>query len=383
MLPPIRLVGADLLRGGEIRQRSVAIAQGRITKGPLPAADFSGHLILPGIIDLFAEYRPGPDPATGIAKAGLAAARAGITTQWLAQGYSWEGGARSPLAARGFLEALANAPSGRCDIRAKIVADTHLVEDDGALIDLLREYRVGAVSFANMAARVIEMARNHPAELRARAQATATTPEALAQAAACAAGRARDVPRHLCRLADAFDMMGVIYASHGDPNAERREFHSMLGARIAECPACHGAAAAARAMGNPVLAAACPPAPGLPSTLDLVAAGLVDALVSGASPAALPAAAFDLVARDMLDLPAAWALISQKPAEIMELADRGTLDYGMRADLVVISKATLRVEATISAGRLTHATPGALARIGAAAPQKHAASRRKPVIAAQ
>ena len=37
-LPPIRLTGATILREGELRQRSVAIARGRITRGPLPAA---------------------------------------------------------------------------------------------------------------------------------------------------------------------------------------------------------------------------------------------------------------------------------------------------------------------------------------------------------
>ena len=49
-LPPLRFTGATVLREGELQARSLAIADGRITKGPLPELDLSGYLILPGII---------------------------------------------------------------------------------------------------------------------------------------------------------------------------------------------------------------------------------------------------------------------------------------------------------------------------------------------
>jgi hypothetical protein len=47
------------------------------------------------------------------------------------------------------------------------------------------------------------------------------------------------VPRHLCALAEAFDEMGVLYATRADPDGETRERHSMIGARIALFPASH------------------------------------------------------------------------------------------------------------------------------------------------
>jgi alpha-D-ribose 1-methylphosphonate 5-triphosphate diphosphatase len=37
----------------------------------------------------------------------------------------------------------------------------------------------------------------------------------------------------------------------------------------------------------------------------------------------------------------------------MRMPDRGVIDYGKRADLVVVNKATLAVEATIAGGRLS------------------------------
>ena len=52
LLPPLRLTGATILRGGVLQKRSLVIADGVITKGPLPQVDMSGYLILPGIIDL-------------------------------------------------------------------------------------------------------------------------------------------------------------------------------------------------------------------------------------------------------------------------------------------------------------------------------------------
>ncbi|WP_407943290.1 hypothetical protein [Mangrovicoccus ximenensis] len=50
----MRFTGARILRDGALQERSIAIAEGRITKGPLPAVDMSGYLILPGVIDMMA-----------------------------------------------------------------------------------------------------------------------------------------------------------------------------------------------------------------------------------------------------------------------------------------------------------------------------------------
>ena len=79
---------------------------GRITRGPLPEVDLTGYLILPGIIDLHGDAferhtAPRPSAPFPIAEVGLRAtdreaAANGITTAWLAQSWSWEGGKRGP-----------------------------------------------------------------------------------------------------------------------------------------------------------------------------------------------------------------------------------------------------------------------------------------------
>lgn len=135
----------------------------------------------------------------------------------------------------------------------------------------------------------------------------------------------------------------------------------MIGARICEFPIARSAAALARAVNDPVLM-------GAPNVVrggsqsgniaatDLIRRGMCDALVSDYYYPALSRAAFRLVDDGILDLPAAWAMISTRPAEILCLADRGVIAYGKRADLCVVNEETRRVEATLSAGRLTHLT---------------------------
>jgi alpha-D-ribose 1-methylphosphonate 5-triphosphate diphosphatase len=167
------------------------------------------------------------------------------------------------------------------------------------------------------------------------------------------------VPRHLCRLAEAFDGLGVTYGSHGDPDGETRERFAMIGAKVAAFPLSRRAAATARAMGDPVVLAAPDvqrgrhPAGRVPA-LDLLRDRLCDALASDWHPPALSAAAWTLVDEGRMTLPEAWALVSRAPAQILRLHDRGEIAPGKRADLVVVNAATRAVEATIAGGRLAY-----------------------------
>ncbi|MCE8459534.1 amidohydrolase family protein, partial [Rhodovulum sulfidophilum] len=132
-----------------------------------------------------------------------------------------------------------------------------------------------------------------------------------------------------------------------------------LGARIAEFPTTRRAAAAAKAMNDPVLLGA-PDVmrdgsqPGQVPATDLIAQGLCDALVSDFYYPALTHAVWRLVDLGLKTLPQAWAMVSQRPAEILRLPDRGRLDIGKRADLCVINERTRAVEMTIAGGRLTY-----------------------------
>ncbi|MEI4485726.1 alpha-D-ribose 1-methylphosphonate 5-triphosphate diphosphatase [Frigidibacter sp. MR17.14] len=368
LLPPLRLTGAEILRDGVMQRRSLALEGGRITRGPLPEVDMTGFYLLPGIIDLHGDaferhITPRPsasfDIVQGLASADREAAANGVTTAFLAQGWSWEGGPRGPEACEHLLAALdALRPTQLTDLRVQIRAETHMVGSADRLIAAVEKHRVGYVVFNNHLAQAVEMQADRPGDFAVWAQKLGRSPEAHGRAVSAASARAREVPRHLCRLAEAFDRLGVVYGSHDDPDGDTREHYSMIGARIAEFPTGRTAAAAAKAMNDPVLM-------GAPNVVrggsqagniaatDLIEVGLCDALVSDYYYPALAQAAWALVDRGLKTLPEAWAMISARPAEILRMPDRGRLDHGRRADVTVVNAETRAVEATICGGRLT------------------------------
>ena len=369
LLPPLRLVGATVLRDGVMQRRSVAIADGRITRGPLPEVDLTGYLVLPGIIDLHGDgFERHIQPRTGVsfdlAGALRSAAReiagCGITTAWLAQGWSWEGAHRSPEAAEALLAAHDRLRgSFGSDIRVQLRAEVHLTDDTARLIAAVRRFGVDFVIFNDHLAEGRAIQARRPADFALWARKLGRDPADLGASLDAAEARAADVPRHLCSLGEAFDELRVAYGSHDDPDGETRERYSMIGARIAEFPTSRVAAAAAKAMGSPVLMGA--PnvvrgrsASGNVAAEALIAERLCDALVSDYHYPALPQAAFALVDRGLCSLPEAWAMISTAPANILRLHDRGRIEPGLRADLAIVNAATREIEATIAGGRMAY-----------------------------
>ena len=367
--PALRLTGARILRDGEFQSRSLAIADGRITKGPLPEVNLEGYLILPGIIDLHGDAferhiapRPSaPFPlATGLRATDRDAAANGVTTAWMAQSWSWEGGHRGPDFAIRMMEALAAyRPHALTDLRLQIRCETHTVDTADRLLDAVAAHGIDYVVFNNHLEEALTLASLRPEEIVSWARKAGRTAEAHMALVHAAKKQQREVPRYLCRLAERFDALGVSYGSHDDPDGETREMFSMIGAKICEFPTSRSAAALARAVGDPVLM-------GAPNVVrggsqagniaaaDLVRAGLCDALVSDYYYPALAQAAFRLADDGVMSLPAAWALISERPAQILRLPDRGRLDLGRRADVVVVNEETRAIEATLSGGRITH-----------------------------
>ncbi|MFN0115119.1 MAG: alpha-D-ribose 1-methylphosphonate 5-triphosphate diphosphatase [Paracoccaceae bacterium] len=376
-LPPMRLVGAAVLRDGVLQSRSVALAAGRITRGPLPEVDLTGYYVLPGIVDLHGdgfERHISPRPsapfpiATGLAGYDREAASCGVTTAYLAQGWSWEGGHRGPDAAEALFAALdAFRPQALTDLRIQIRAETHLVSEGARLIDTVRRHAIGYVVFNDHLGEAVEMRRSTPGDFASWAHKIGRRPEELWAAIGAATARAPDVPRHLCRLAEAFDGMGVEYGSHDDPDGDTRERYRMIGARIAEFPITHQAASAAKAMDSPVVMGAPNVVRGKSqagniAATDLIAAGNCDALVSDYHLPALALAAWALVDLGICDLAKAWAMISAAPAAILRLTDRGRIEPGRRADLVIVNQTTRAVEATIAGGRLAYLAGNAAGR---------------------
>ncbi|UMA65135.1 alkylphosphonate utilization protein [Roseivivax marinus] len=366
----LRLTGGRVLREGRLRQRSVAIADGRISRGPLPEVDMSGYYILPGIVDLYGtglDQAPDADPIARLAAAEREAAGHGITTAWLAQGWSREGGAAEPGTALAMLEAHGDYAASRAlvDLRLALICDTHTVASRDALLAAVRRFRVDLVLFAD---RLSQLGARGPAHRPSNAR--------LCEAA----DAARDVPRHLCRLAEGFDTLGVTYGSLDDRDGETRETFSMIGAKLCTRPERRSAAALARAVGDPVLVSSTAilgagGAGADRTALDLVRHGMVNALVSDTSPGGLVRAAFALTRADILPLPEAWSLISAAPASILRLPDRGVIDYGRRADLALVNADTREVEGTLVAGRVAY--------LSGAAAERFILSRAEVALAAE
>lgn len=369
ILPPLRFTGATLLRDGILQRRSLCVEQGRISRGAFPEVDLSGYLILPGIIDLHGDAferhiapRPrAPFPIrSGLSSAARDAAAHGVTTAWFAQCWSWEGGLRGPDYAEELLGVLqAFAPTALIDIRLQIRCETHMVDSRDRLLAAIRRFGVDYVIFNNHLPEAIEVAKKDPMEFATWAKRSGRSSEEFIKVLREAKDRKSEVPRHLCALAEAFDVLGVTYGSHDDPDAETREEFRLLGAHVAEFPISEKAAAAAKAMNDPVLMGAPNVARGGSqsgniSAQRLIERGLCDALVSDYHYPALAAAAWALVDKGVLPLPAAWAMISTKPAEIMNLSDRGNLEFGKRADFVIMDEETREIEATISNGRIAY-----------------------------
>jgi alpha-D-ribose 1-methylphosphonate 5-triphosphate diphosphatase len=368
-LPPLRFTGAEILRDGEMQRRSVALADGRITRGPLPEVDLSGYLILPGIIDLHGdgfEHHLAPRPSArlpypmGLASADREAAVQGVTTSYLAQGWSWEGAHRSPEVAEALMAALAAyRPRALTDLRIQIRAETHLPDCGPRLLAAVRRYGVDYVVFNDHLPEGLAMANGNAGRFAVWASKLGQTGDELLGRIKAAHDHAPHVDRALHDLAEAFDRLGVHYGSHDDSSGEQREYFARIGARIAEFPLNTDAASAAKSMMNPVIM-------GAPNVVrggsqsgniaatELIAAGLCDALVSDYHLPTLYAAAWILVDRGILSLPKAWAMISTNPAAILHMADRGRLEPGLRADMVVVNAETRAIEATISGGRLVH-----------------------------
>lgn len=376
LLPPLRLTGAMSLRDGALTRRTVAICDGRFVPGAFPAVDLSGYLLMPGIVD--PGFAPGPDaPAdeAGIAAAGRAAAEAGVTTRCLTLPWGWERAA-APARARAAASAIAaRTDTAGTDLRLHLRCDRSMVLAEAALIALAGSGALHLVSFTDRAERAGELENLSAAGLAARADGADRPGDAAPAIPDTAQDLRRQVPRHLCRLAEAFDRAGILYGSADDRSAETREHYSMIGARICLAPAAASVAAAARAVGDPVILSAehlAPPAAAAPRqrSAALIRAGLGDALMAGALGDSLAAAAFALADAGILPLERAWALISSAPAQILRLPDRGSIAPRKRADLAIIRADTRAVEATIAGGRLTHLAGKAAERfweIGAAA----------------
>lgn len=365
-LPPMRLTGAQVLRDGNLFHDAVGLVEGRLVDAALPEIDLRGYYVLPGIIDLHGdgfERQMFPRPTapfpigSALAATDREAAAHGVTTAYLAQSWSWEGGLRGPDQAEALLAGLQGFDA-LTDLRVQIRAETHLVEAADRLLATVERFGIDYVIFNDHLDEGFQMRRKNPDGFAHWARKAGLTEAELHARMEAALSRTREVPRCLCALANGFERLGVTYGSHDDPDAETRDFYAMLGARVAEFPTTRKAAMAARATESPILMGA----PnvvrggsqaGNVSAQALLREGLCDALVSDYHIPALPLAVWRLVDEGMA-LAQAWALVSANAADTLRMADRGQIAAGLRADLAIVNAETRQVEATITGGRLSY-----------------------------
>jgi alpha-D-ribose 1-methylphosphonate 5-triphosphate diphosphatase len=368
-LAPLRLTGGLTLIDGALEDHALTLADGRIADGPADEIDVQGYLVLPGIVDLHGdgfERHLSPRPSAPFEKRrALASAAAelavnGVTTAWLAQSWSWEGGFRSGEATVALLQAMGAARPGLLpDMRVQIRLETHVIDQHEAVLQAVADHGVDYVVFNNHLPEALEMAADRPDRFAQWASQTRRTPEEMLAIVRHAEAQEAEVPAALTAIAGDFARLGVRMGSHDDATAAGRAFFRGLGADIAEFPTSVEAARAARAHGEPVLMGAPNVVRGGSQTGNiaaaaLVAEGLVDALMSDYYYPALPQSAWALVDAGLADLPGAWAMVSSAPARIMGLADRGRLAPGLRADVAVVNPVTRAVEMTLVEGRVAH-----------------------------
>ncbi|MFN7003506.1 MAG: alpha-D-ribose 1-methylphosphonate 5-triphosphate diphosphatase [Roseinatronobacter sp.] len=383
-LPPLRLTGAQVLHESGLQDADLFLSDGMIVETtPAHDIDLRGYLVLPGIIDLHGdgfEHHLSPRPSAPFDKrrALLSAASElavnGITTAWLAQSWSWEGGFRSGVATQELLAALDKARSEiALDMRVQIRLETHILPEHDAVRAAVALYGVDYVVFNDHLPEAVELAEQRPERFAQWAAQQGRDGDALMALVRKAQEQDPQVPDALRALAQDFAALGVRMGSHDDATPETRAFFRDIGAAVCEFPTTVAAAQSAREAGDPIVM-------GAPNVVrggsqsgniaatDLIAAGLCDGLVSDYYYPALKQSVWALVDRGLVDFATAWRMISTGAADIAGLPDRGRLEPGQRADIVVLNPGTRRVEMTLAAGRVAHLS-GEIARrvIGIAA----------------
>lgn len=364
----LRLHGAAVLGSDGLEPRDLGLAGGRIhAAADGRMIDLRGFWVLPGLVDLHGdgfERHLAPrrgmvrDLTASLPQVEMELASCGITTAWLAQFWSWEGGMRAPEFATRLAHALQDTSAERrIDLRMQLRLETHMTGDARAIEALIRETGIDYLVFNDhLPHDRLETGRTPP-RLAGSALKAGRAPEAHHALMQALHEQAPEVPAFLARLATTLSRLGLHLGSHDDPDAQTRATFAQLGATISEFPTAKEAARAAREAGQTIIM-------GAPNVLrggshnrgglaaeDLIAEGLVDALASDYHYPAMIGAALALVERGTLPLSAAWALISAGPATIMGLKDRGSLTEGKRADLVIFDPETKQVIGCFAQGR--------------------------------
>lgn len=372
------LRGARVMRPGGWDAGPLSLAGGTIVDGAVGrGVDLSGYDLLPGIVDVHGDgFERHMAPRRGALRerdSGMVAVAAelgacGITTAVLAQFWSWEGGMRGPEFAQEVFAAVdAVAPSVPVDLRVQMRLETHFPESFGDAEAALDRWGIGYVVFNDHLPHKRLSEGRTPPRLTGQALKSGRSPEThLALMQRLYDARA-EVPEALDALCARLEARDVRMGSHDDQTAEGRADWRRRGVFVSEFPETMEAAQAARDAGEPVVLGAPNVVRGAShagnvSALDLIGAGLCDALASDYHYPSPARAAWRCVELGLMDEAAAWALVSEGPARVLGLTDRGRLEPGLRADMVVMERETRRIAAVIAGGQVAYMSGPVAAR---------------------
>ena len=360
-----RVLGPEGLHDGPLSFADGVIVADRVGR----EVDLRGCLVLPGIVDPhgdgFERHLAQRRGAMKQMDAGLIACEAelaanGITTAYLAQFVSWEGGMRGPDFADRVFRAI-RAAKGQLvtDLRAQLRFETHLLDHYEALPGKLEDWDVGYVIFNDHLPHDRLAEGKLPRRLNGQALKAGRSPEKHHAYMRELHAQGALVPAALDDLCAQLGAAGVRMGSHDDATPETRAAWRARGAHVAEFPETLAAAEAAHLAGDVVLMGAPNVVRGGShngnlSAIDLIAMGYCDALASDYHYPSPRRAALMLAEAGVLNLAAAWGLVSAGPARVLGLEDRGVLAPGKRADLVVLEAESGRVAATFAGGRVSY-----------------------------
>lgn len=356
-------------------ESNVAIEDGQISgvgsasNGARQRINASEALVLPGAIDIHGDAferqlmpRPGVHFPHDIAllETDKQLIANGITTAYHGVTLSWEPGLRSADAFREFLGAHERLKSHYIsDVRLHLRFETANVGMVDETAGWLAEGRIDALAFNDHLPHIRRYRENFDKMSVYAGRSGMSLDEFLVLFDKVAIAAEEGQNPGIERLAEAARGAGVPMLSHDDAGEDvRLRFHN-LGCRIAEFPMGDKTAAAAKALGDPIVLGA----PnvvrggshtGLQSAADSAAKGLCDVLASDYYYPALMHAPFILANQGKLPLPEAWMLVSTNAADALGLNDRGRIQVGQRADIVIVSDEgpIPTLKATIAAGRL-------------------------------
>lgn len=368
--------GARVMRPDGWDDAPLAIDGGRVVEGAAGRrVDLSGYDILPGIVDAHGDgFERHMAPRRGALRereSGMVACAAelaanGITTAMLAQFWSWEGGMRGPEFAEEVLASVsAVAPTVPVDLRLQLRLETHFLDRFAEAEAAVARHGIGYVVFNDHLPHARLAEGRKPPRLTGQALKSGRSPETHLALMQALHARADEVPEALDGLCARLAARGVRMGSHDDRTAGARAGWRARGVRVSEFPETVEAAQAARDGGDAVVLGAPNVVRGAShagnvAASELIGRGLCDALASDYHYPAPARAAWRCVELGLLDAPEAWRLVSDGPARLLGLADRGRLEPGLRADLVVMDRATRRISMTVAGGQVAWLS-GALA----------------------